>query len=204
MIVALADEAVRMPVGTERRDETVGDWILTAVALGRKQSEEVTSAVRHAILLMESITTKLTTALRTDEALHVEILIEGSHASIFNGTIASGTSGTELIVVVFFAVSFTVSFEEVPLSKFSAALAAHVVLRMPHFAERDDNLADNGLSTSSAVAFGDRRDAMLAAVLAVQRAQHRIGVRRVSRRRSTHIAIRLSLAGSETFSGARV
>ena len=119
--------------------------------------------------------------------------------NIFNGTIASGTSGTELIVVVFFAVSFTVSkvnfllfkeqrklpFEEVPLSKFSAALAAHVVLRMPHFAERDDNLTDNGLSTSSAVAFGDRRDAMLAAVLAVQRAQHRIGVRRVSRRRST-------------------
>ena len=46
----LADEAVRMPVGAERGDETVGDWILTAVALGRKQSEEVTSAVRHAIL----------------------------------------------------------------------------------------------------------------------------------------------------------
>ena len=120
--------------------------------------------------------------------------------NIFNGTIASGTSGTELIVVVFFAVSFTVSkvnllllfkerqklpFEEVPLSKFSAALAAHVVLRVPHFAERDDDLADNGFSTSSAIALGDRRDAMLAAVLAVQRAQHRIGVRRVSRRRST-------------------
>lgn len=110
----------------------------------------------------------------------MEVLPNCCHTAILDRSVATGTSWTELVVIVLFTVGTSVPLKKVPVTKLRSTLTACIVLWMPHFAQSDDYLSDDGLSAMGTVSFRDRRDAMLTAVLAVQSAQHRVSVRRIA------------------------
>lgn len=56
-------------------------------------------------------------------------------------------------MIISFAVRHIVAFEEVPRAQLLIAMIASEMLRMPSFAQRGDDLADNRLVASIAASF---------------------------------------------------
>ena len=105
---------------------------------------------------------------------------------ILDGSAASSTLWTELNVIVILTVSTTVPFEEVSVPELTATLAADIMLRMPHFAHSDNDLAHNWLSTMSTVSFGNGRDSVTTTDISiVESSDHRVSMGQISAGGST-------------------
>ena len=72
----LADKAVGMPLQVEGGDVVLGDRGVAAPTLGRKLLEVAGLAERGVVLLVEPVVAELVAALRAEEVLWVEGLVE--------------------------------------------------------------------------------------------------------------------------------
>ena len=75
-LALLADKAVGMPLQVEGGDVVLGDRGVAAPALGRELLKVAGLAERGVVLLVEPIVAKLVAALRAEEVLWVEGLVE--------------------------------------------------------------------------------------------------------------------------------
>ena len=92
-LALLADEAVGMPLQVEGRDVVLDDRGVAAPALGRKLLEVASLAERGVVLLVEPVVAKLVAALRAEEVLWVEGLVERGDALVQDWALAVSTPG---------------------------------------------------------------------------------------------------------------
>ena len=92
-LALLADKAVGMPLQVERGDVVLGDRGVAAPALGRKLLEVAGLAERGVVLLVEPVIAKLVAALRAEEVLWVEGLVERRDALVQDRALAVSTPG---------------------------------------------------------------------------------------------------------------
>ena len=92
-LALLADKAVGMPLQVERGDVVLGDRGVAAPALGRKLLEVAGLAERGVVLLVEPVVAKLVAALRAEEVLWVEGLVESRDALVQDWALAVSTPG---------------------------------------------------------------------------------------------------------------
>lgn len=80
MYTDLADKAVRMPLGVERRDVVLHDGFITPAAFRREHVKVVSAAIRLAIPFVEAIFTELLTTLSTEKVLRMPSFFQSRHA----------------------------------------------------------------------------------------------------------------------------
>lgn len=82
-----------MPLGVQRCDVIVRDGLAAPTAFRGKQGQVVRPAVWFSILLMESLLTKLLTAVGTEKMFWMPVGVQGSDTFIQDGSVAIGTPG---------------------------------------------------------------------------------------------------------------
>ena len=92
-LALLADKAVGMPLQVEGGDVVLGDRGVAAPALGRKLLEVAGLAERGVVLLVEPVVAKLVAALRAEEVLWVEGLVERRDALVQDWALAVTAPG---------------------------------------------------------------------------------------------------------------
>lgn len=156
-----ADEALWMPLSVECRDVVLHDGGVAASTLGSEHVEVVVSAVRLAILLVETIVPEGVAALRAEEVIRVPRLVQRRHAFVKDGTVAVRTARREEVVVVWLTVRLAVPLEEVAGTKLLVAVRAGEVLRVPRPSQGCDYLANDGFIAGTAAALLRGGDALL-------------------------------------------
>lgn len=181
-----------MPLCVESRDVIFHDGSIAGTALGCEHVEVIVTAVGLSLSFVEAFFAKLFPALGAEEVLHVPRLLQSSHTFlqhfskviergcyercntyIQDWTVTVSTSGTEQVMVVRFAVRFSIPFKEVTRSQLLGTVGTREVLRMPRLSQGGDDLSHDWLLAGVAASFLARVDS-LAAHVCLQVAEHRI------------------------------
>jgi hypothetical protein len=113
---------------------------------------------------VEALIAEFLPAMGANKMLWMPSLVHGNYAFIFDGPVAISASRREQVVIVVFAIRSSRTFEEVSMTQLLSAMRAGEMLWVPHLAQGDYHLANNGFIARGAIALGDGGNSMLAQI----------------------------------------
>lgn len=135
-------------------DALSSDRLVARATPGSKGAVEAVLTVGPRFLLKERAPLKGTQALSANEVVDVPFLVESSDATIKNGLITVGTSGTKQLLVTFLTMRESILLIEVVSAKRVLAISTHKMFWVICIAKCLNDLSKDRVAAVSACASG--------------------------------------------------
>lgn len=145
-------EAFSVPVLPESLDPAIGgfDGEFAAVAFGSEKLIPVLGAIHISVLNVEARGADGRLTMEANEALRMPRLAHGIDAIMFDGAIALGAFGSEVLLVLVLAEELTALFDEADSLKRDSGVRADEILRRERLAKSQDKRTSDLFSAHGA------------------------------------------------------